>query len=92
MTDREAHSIEGLPDCDGEVTCYTVGHTYSRMVATVEHPNYQYKKFGPVTKITICTDLPGLHCSMERAKVFDESGLVFEAPVATLGGIHYMNS
>lgn len=86
---RNAHSIEGLPDCDGEVTAYAVGRKYSRLVRTDEHPHGRFRGFGPVTRIEVAEDLPGLHCNMERVRVFAGDDLVFEAPVASLGGIHY---
>lgn len=92
MEKRYAHSLEGLPDCDGEVTTYTVGIAYYRALKIEGDKSPQRLDTNPVTEIVIECDLPGQNAFMERAKVYDTNGLVFEAPVANLGGIHYITS
>lgn len=59
METREAHSVEGLPDCDGEVSTYTVGREYYRAVTMDGYNSPQRVKTSPVTKITVEADLPG---------------------------------
>ena len=45
---------------------------------------------GPeVTRITVTNDLPGLHCSMERVRVFAGDELLWEGPLHSLEGVSY---
>lgn len=83
MAEREAISLLGIP-CDGESGVhYAVGKQYWR---TVEG---RAVRCGPVTRITITDDLPGLHCNMERVRVYDGDTLIYEAPLHSLEGVEY---
>ncbi len=50
-------------------------------------------KFGKdqlmVTHINITDDLPGLHCNMERVRVWADEKLLFEGPLHNLEGVLY---
>lgn len=90
--DKKAHAVEGQPDCDGEMYRYVVGYTYLR----TSYPDGDFppktERCGPVTHITVSQDLPGLNGNMERVRVFDGDFLVFEVPVASVGGIEYAHN
>ncbi len=81
METREALSVSGLPiGPNGEDGIYyRVGAPYWR----------DGKNVGPVTRITVTRDLPGLHCDMERVRVFDGESLIFEAPLHSIEGVTY---
>lgn len=87
MAEREAFSVTGVPcGAQGEDSVhYEVGRKYPRpgLVAN------SYQMFGPVTRITVSDDLPGLHCHMERVRVYDGETLIYEAPLHNLEGVAY---
>ena len=82
---REAFAISGVPmGINGEEgQYYQVGAPYRRPVGI------QWKDVGTVTRITVTTDLPGLHCDMERVRVYDGDAVIFEAPLHNLEGVTY---
>lgn len=82
---REATSISGLPrGQNGEDgVYYAVGCPYWQ---TVENT---VLKLGNVTRIAVTCDLPGLHCDMERVRVYDGDTVIYEAPLHNLEGIAY---
>lgn len=77
---REAISMNA-PGEGGEH--YAVGHGYRRLV------DGRYDIVGNVTRITVTEDLPGLHCNMERVRVYDGDTMIFEAPLHMLEGVRY---
>ena len=85
MAEREALSMSGVPTGahgeDGQY--YAVGSPYRRII------DGSGKVAGTVTRITVTDDLPGLHCNMERVRVFDGETLIFEAPLHSLEGVAY---
>lgn len=80
---REAFTVQGLPDADGDSAYYRVGSSYGQVVDNT------YKTVGVVSRIVIEADLPGLHYSLERVKVYDGDTMIFEIPVHNCGGITY---
>ncbi|QPC87073.1 hypothetical protein GA830_10235 [Mesorhizobium sp. NBSH29] len=82
---RHAESISGIPrgDCGDEGIHYHVGSPYVRRILG------EYAIGGKVTSITVTADLPGLHCNMERVRVFDGETMIFEAPLHSLEGVTY---
>lgn len=74
---REAKCLHGVPDCDGEVTYYGVGDT--RLSITP-------------TRITVTQDLPGLHCNMERVRVYQGANVIWEGPLHNLEGVTYFTA
>nr|WP_312970686.1 hypothetical protein [Brucella intermedia] len=85
MKRREAIAISGMPQGqDGdEGIYYLVGADYNRII------DGEWKRAGRVTRITVTDDLPGLHCNMERVRVFDGETMIFEAPLHSLESILY---
>lgn len=79
---REAVSISGVP-CGEEAVFYGVGKPYFRPDGNT------WKVAGTVTRITVTDDLPGLHCNLERVRVFDGDTMIFEAPLHSLEGVCY---
>jgi len=77
---KEAISMSA-PGEDGEY--YAVGRGYQRVV------DGKYKIVGDVSRITVTDDLPGLHCDMERVRVYDGDTVIFEAPLHSLEGVRY---
>lgn len=86
MEVREALSVSGFPigEHGEEGLFYQVGLEYSRPGSSAA------QKCGPVTRITITADLPGLHCNMERVRVFDGDTVIFEGPLHNLEGVTYL--
>lgn len=82
---REAISVSGFPmGADGEDGLfYRVGGSYWRTVGG------SAQKAGTVTRITVTDDLPGLHCDLERVRVYDGDTVIFEGPLHNLEGVHY---
>lgn len=82
---REAVLVTGIPQGEhGEDgISYGVGYDYRRFV------DGQWKIVGKVSRITVTEDLPGLHCNMERVRVFDGDTMIFEAPLHNLEGVQY---
>lgn len=82
---REAVTITGMPQ--GELgedgIYYAVGQVYRRLDGN------SWKVAGTVSRITVTDDLPGLHCNMERVRVFDGETMIFEAPLHSLEGVAY---
>lgn len=74
--EREAMAVYGIPCGEEPGICYLVGQIYAA-------------KRGPVTRITVTADLPGLHCDMERVRVYDGDAVIFEAPLHNLEGVSY---
>lgn len=85
MTEREAFAIYGVPSGQSgeDGTFYGVGRPYHRAVGNV------VKVAGIVSRITVSDDLPGLHCNMERVRVFDGDTMIYEAPLHSLEGVAY---
>lgn len=61
----------------------TVGQPWSR---TGREPR---KSDPEITAITVSQDLPGLHCSLERVRVWVGDACVYEAAVHMVEGIEY---
>jgi len=82
---REAEAIHGMPigETGEDGTFYRVGNKYLRPVGNT------YAPAGTVTRITVTADLPGLHCNLERVRVFDGETMIFEAPLHSLEGVTY---
>lgn len=85
MESREAAIITGTPmgEHGEDGIFYAVGHPYRRPVGN------EWKVVGTVSRITVTEDLPGLHCNMERVRVFDGDTMIFEAPLHSLEGVAY---
>lgn len=84
MTDvKNAKMVSGIP-C-GE-------HGEDGFHAAVgQHFPYHDKTAPIVDMITVATDLPGLHCNMERVRVWGADGvLLWEGPLHNLEGVHYV--
>lgn len=75
---RDAIRATGLPVGDtGEYGfCAHVGFNFERTERKV-------------TRITVATDLPGLHCSLERVRVWSDDDLLWEGPLHSLEGVTY---
>lgn len=82
---REAFSVQTMPvGPNGEdAIYYCVGRPYYRFVEGA------HKNVGTVSRITVTRDLPGLHCDMERVRVFDGETMIYEAPLHSLEGVTY---
>lgn len=82
---REAVSISGVPmgGTGEDGIFYHVGRPYHRLFVN------SYEVAGTVTRITVTDDLPGLHCNLERVRVFDGDTMIFEAPLHSLEGVCY---
>lgn len=82
---REATSISGMPmgEAGEDGIYYAVGHGYTR------RSGKSFTVAGIVSRITVTEDLPGLHCNMERVRVFDGETMIFEAPLHSLEGVTY---
>ena len=82
---REAVSFSGMPcgDQGEDAIHYQVGRNYARLI------DGKYQNAGTVTRITVTEDLPGLHCNLERVRVFDGDTMIFEAPLHSLEGVNY---
>ncbi len=82
MTERSAKSVCGMPwgnqGKDG----------FSASVG--RHFNYFDKTTPVVTAITLTDDLPGLHCNMERVRVWAGEQLLWEGPLHNLEGVKYV--
>lgn len=74
---REAKSVTGLPDCDGEVLYFQVG--------------YERGKICP-TLITVTCDLPGMYGNMERVRVYQGGDLIWEGPLHNVEGVSYFTA
>lgn len=85
MNSREAVAITGMPHGEhGEDGIYySVGDTYRRVVGN------SWVTVGMVSRITVTADLPGLHCNMERVRVYDGDTLIFEAPLHSIESVMY---
>ena len=85
MSTREAIALSGFPQGEhGEDGIYySVGHGYRRIVGN------SWQIAGKVSRITVTDDLTGLHCNMERVRVYDGDTLIFEAPLHNLEGVQY---
>ncbi|MCF1502158.1 hypothetical protein L0F51_00055 [Afifella sp. H1R] len=85
MSTREATIVTGIPwGQDGEEGIYyQLGSKYRRPVGNT------WEDVGVVSRITVTDDLPGLHCNMERVRVFDGETVIFEAPLHSLEGVAY---
>lgn len=83
--EREAIIITGMPvgELGEDALRYAVGQPYNQLDGNV------WRKAGIVSRITVTDDLPGLHCNMERVRVFDGDHMIFEAPLHSLEGIVY---
>lgn len=71
---REAKSVTGVPDEDGSVLYYGVDYTRGSVTPT---------------RITVTQDLPGLHCNMDRVRVYAGDDLIWEGPLHSLEGVEY---
>jgi hypothetical protein len=80
---RNAKSVTGLPKGEnGEDGFYTqVGFHYP-----------YYDKNAPIVEmITVTEDLPGLHCNLERVRVWGPDALLlWEGPLHNLEGVSYV--
>lgn len=77
---RDAVSVEGLPDPDNEIMVYTVGTP----------PWSGGKRHSrAVTRITVDADLPGLHCYLERVRVWIGDTMIAEFPMHNTGFVQY---
>jgi len=85
MEVREALFVSGFPvgEHGEDGVFYQVGSEYWRTVSGA------LQQCGPVTRITVTADLPGLHCDMERVRVFDGETVIFEGPLHNLEGVTY---
>lgn len=85
MTERDAIAIYGVPSgpTGEDGTFYGVGRQYHRSVGNA------MQVAGTVSRITVTDDLPGLHCNMERVRVFDGDTMIYEAPLHSLEGVSY---
>jgi len=66
---------------EGEV--FQVGVPYADIGETPRKGNRE------VTRITVTQDLPGLHFSMERVRVYVGEQMVYEAPLHMVEGVAY---
>lgn len=84
MSKRQAKTAE-LPSCGDEWgSHYRVGDK-----ARVREGNSWID--GPtITAITIEDDLPGLHCNMERVKVWSDDHLLAEMPLHHVLEVRYV--
>jgi len=83
---RDAISVKGFPvGLYGEdFTTYKVGQPYSG------YADGRWKqKLGTVSRITVTEDLPGLHCNMERVRVWDDDMVIAEMPLHNLELVCY---
>jgi len=82
---REAYSVSGIPQGENGEDCfyYEVGRDYRRCV------DRQWQIVGTVSRITVTEDLPGMHCNMERVRVFDGETMIFEAPLHNVESVCY---
>lgn len=83
MAERDANSVSGVPAGDQGGIFYRVGQGYFGFA------DGKYQVVGNVSRITVTDDLPGLHCNMERVRVFDGDTVVFEGPLHNLEGVTY---
>lgn len=84
MTDtRNAKMVSGIP---------TGEHGEDGFHAGVgQHFPYHDKTAPIVDMITVTADLPGLHCNMERVRVWGADGvLLWEGPLHNLEGVRYV--
>ena len=60
--------------------------------ATVGYNFPYHDKTAPIVDmITVAADLPGLHCDMERVRVWAADGvLLWEGPLHNLEGVRYV--
>jgi hypothetical protein len=80
---REANAVCGVP----------AGETREEGFYAKVGLNFPYhNKNSPiVTRITVSDDLPGLHCNLERVRVFAEGDkLLWEGPMHNLEGVWYV--
>lgn len=80
---REAKSVCFPSDQDGEQMFLTVGGTFWTVTEG------KSIDVGPILRITVEDDLPGLHCNMERVKVWVCDKMILEAPVISVLWISY---
>ena len=80
---RQAKIVSGVP-C-GE-------HGEDGFHAAVgQHFPYHDKSAPMVAEITVTADLPGLHCDMERVRVWAaDRVLLWEVPLHSLEGVRYV--
>lgn len=85
MNIREAIAVTGIPQGEhGEDGIYyAVGNDYRRVVVN------SWEIVGKVSRITVTDDLPGLHCNMERVRVYDGDTIIFEAPLHNVESVMY---
>jgi hypothetical protein len=74
---REARAVSGLPH-EGAAFYFEVDRETHLRFATIIP-----------TKILVSDDLPGLHCNMERVRVYVGEFVVFEAPLHSCEGVIY---
>ena len=85
MTEREAFAVEWPADEDGATLYLHVGSP----IHQVTEPGVSSGVVGAVTRIVVSDDLPGLHCYMERVRVYVDDLVVYEAPVHAVQLIQY---
>lgn len=76
-TTREAHAVQFNEDSNGEALFCQIGKKWDE--EDLLNPGV-VGSAGAVTRITVTDDLPGLHCYLERVRVFVGEKLVLEAP------------
>ena len=78
MTTKEAIRVEGQPQGEDGTDCWSfaVGFQYGQMDGT----KWRFP-VGTVSRITVTDDLPGLHCNMERIRVYDGETVIAEMPM-----------
>ena len=80
---RNAKMVSGIP-------CGPTGEDGFHATVGYNFP-YHDKKAPIVDMITVTADLPGLHCDMERVRVWAADGvLLWEGPLHNLEGVRYV--
>ena len=86
MTAREAIAVQWPEDSQGEALYAQVG---KKLYQPDELNEGVVESAGTVTRILVSDDLPGLHCNMERVRVYVGDQVAFEAPVHAVEVIQY---
>jgi hypothetical protein len=85
-TTREAHAVQFTEDSQGEALFCKIGGKWYE--DDLLNPG-SVGSAGSVTRITVTDDLPGMHCFMERVRVFVGEKVVLEAPLHQVECVQY---
>lgn len=81
---RDAISVTGLPVGENGDEGF-----FARVGGTWRMGGWRNNEASKVTRITVTEDLPGLHCNMERVRVYVGETVVWEGPLHNLEGVAY---